>query len=125
MLLLDLVRSNNHANVNEQDRKGNTVLMLASMRGYTEIARLLIEAGADLDLKNKKGKTALILAIECGCGEIATLLAQKLEQKTEEQQKEIQKLQETAKIAVKGAVKPYRSTPTQRLLRLRKLRGCR
>ncbi len=37
----------------------STALISASVFGKTEIARALIEAGADLDIQNKEGSTAL------------------------------------------------------------------
>ena len=43
------------ADVNRQDKKGNTALMEAAWYGYTEIAELLIKAGAKKSPKSKKG----------------------------------------------------------------------
>lgn len=42
---------------------GNSPLMDAISKGYKDIAILLIEEGADLDIRSKNGQTALILAI--------------------------------------------------------------
>jgi len=42
-----------------EDFGGSTPLMLAAIYGHTEIARSLIEAGADLELRNNSGGTAL------------------------------------------------------------------
>ena len=58
----------------QQRRDGTTALMLAAEYGRVEIARLLLEAGADEDLQNQDGKTALMLAVESGHAEIARLL---------------------------------------------------
>lgn len=47
------------ADINSTDSAGHTALMLASRRGRVKIVDTLLEAGADLSLKNDKGKTAL------------------------------------------------------------------
>ncbi len=39
--------------------RGQTALICASMEGHVEVARLLVEAGADLSIKDWSGKTAL------------------------------------------------------------------
>ena len=41
------------------NRYGNTALHLASDRGFADCARLLLEAGAAVDMKNNDGATAL------------------------------------------------------------------
>lgn len=67
----------NEANVDSRDTdygKSFSSLMLASQYGYTEIVKLLIDKGADLELKGKNGATALILASEYGHIEIVKLL---------------------------------------------------
>ena len=66
------------------DSDGATALMIAAYRGKAEIARLLLEAGADATLRatsgHRKGKTALRLAEqkamaeEKGGAEVAALL---------------------------------------------------
>jgi len=61
-------------------------------------------------------------AVWYGNKEIEELITEKQQEKIQKPKEEAQKLQEKAKIAT---VKPYRSTPTQRLLCLRKLHGCR
>ena len=48
----------------------------AAGRGLTEVARLLLKAGADKDLKAKSGETALMLACRKGHLEIARLLVE-------------------------------------------------
>ena len=32
---------------------GNTALMLAAIKGHTDIVKLLVELGADIDIRNK------------------------------------------------------------------------
>ena len=59
------------ADVNAKDNYGNTALMWASQHGYIEVAKLLIEAGADVNLR---GTTALMIALEEGHTEIVELL---------------------------------------------------
>lgn len=45
--------------VNLRDRRGNSLLLLASYHGHLETARMLLKAGADVDLRNAKGQTPL------------------------------------------------------------------
>lgn len=45
--------------VNLCDRRGNSLLLLASYHGHLETARMLLKAGADVDLRNSKGQTPL------------------------------------------------------------------
>jgi len=80
----DLVRSGKAAELsallkdglqaNLQDAKGNTLLMLASYHGKTEVVRLLLKSGAKVDLRNDKGQTPLGGVAFKGYVEIATLL---------------------------------------------------
>ena len=51
------------AMVNEKDDNGFTALMIASLKGHTEVAHLLIEAGVDINAKHKKGWTEFM----CPC----------------------------------------------------------
>ena len=48
--------------VNAQNRTGETALMYAAWRGYSEIVQLLLKNRADATLKNRQGDTALMLA---------------------------------------------------------------
>ena len=52
------------------DGYGNTPLHFAAMRGNIEIAKLLIENGADINSKNKQNETPLDKAKQCGYGYI-------------------------------------------------------
>jgi ankyrin repeat protein len=80
----DLVRSGKAAELsallkdglqaNLQDAKGNTLLMLASYHGKTEVVRLLLKSGAKVDLRNAKGQTPLGGVAFKGYVDIATLL---------------------------------------------------
>ena len=50
--------------------------MIAFGEGHAEIARLKVEAGADIDLANNNGRTALMIASGEGHAEIAGLLVE-------------------------------------------------
>jgi tankyrase len=61
--IIDLfVRSN--FNIRIQDDQGNTPILIAMKRGYTIIAHILINAGADMDASDRMGITPLMLV--CG-----------------------------------------------------------
>lgn len=63
------------ADVNVKDNyQGNTALISAAKNGNAEIAKLLIEAGADVNLANNDGNTPLKYAEENGHTEIVELL---------------------------------------------------
>lgn len=49
-------------NLNDQDDKGFSAVMVAAMKGYVEAFRLLVYAGADVQLTNKSGETAIMLS---------------------------------------------------------------
>ena len=53
---------------------GNTALMLAANRGFLDIVRLLLAAGADVNIRAKDGWTALAAAEMVGDAEIAELI---------------------------------------------------
>ncbi|KAB2624828.1 serine/threonine-protein phosphatase 6 regulatory ankyrin repeat subunit B-like [Pyrus ussuriensis x Pyrus communis] len=46
---------------NEQDEKGYSAAMIAAEGGYLETFKLLIDAGADINLQNKRGQTLMEL----------------------------------------------------------------
>ena len=56
------------------DNKGRTTLMRACEKGYVEIVRLLLQAGADTDAADNEGDRALFWACEEGHVEIVRLL---------------------------------------------------
>ena len=60
--------------VDLRDAKGNTLLMLSSYHGKTEVVRMLLKSGATVDLRNEKGQTPLGGVAFKGYAEIATLL---------------------------------------------------
>ena len=61
--------------VNAQEPyNGGTPLMLAALTGQTSVAEMLIENGAELDMKNNDGATALLIAAFFGHPETLRLL---------------------------------------------------
>ncbi len=69
--------NNNKFDINAQDKYGNTVLILASLRGHKEIAFKLIDSGANLDLQDNLGSSALMGASWNDHKEIAFALIEK------------------------------------------------
>ncbi len=62
-------------NVNALNPYGGTAIMFASRAGHTEIAKLLINANADLNIQGRyAGTTALMWAAEHGSTDIVKLL---------------------------------------------------
>ncbi|WP_261387442.1 ankyrin repeat domain-containing protein [Chitinophaga pinensis] len=53
---------------------GNTALMGVCFKGYTEIAKILLEHGAAVDAENGNGATALTFAATFGRNELIPLL---------------------------------------------------
>ncbi len=50
--------------------------MEAAKKGQSEVAKLLLDNGADVNYKNKNGKTALMRAAEKGQSEVVRFLLQ-------------------------------------------------
>ena len=57
--------------------KGNTALYLASWHGFKEIVEMLIEYGADIDLKSSDGETPLMIATIFCKTEVVRILLKK------------------------------------------------
>jgi len=53
---------NNGAEINYQNKGGQTALMWASKRGRVMSVKVLLDSGADINFKNSKGDTALSVA---------------------------------------------------------------
>ncbi len=64
------------AHVNAQDRFGVTPLMEAVIGNNPAVARVLLDAGASMGIRNLRGDTALDLARQLGRREIEQLLLQ-------------------------------------------------
>ena len=60
--------------VNNQDDGGWTPLHHAAYRGQSDIATMLMNSGANFEIKNEWGRTPLHIAASQGMSEIATLL---------------------------------------------------
>lgn len=60
--------------VNVRNERGETGLMKASLNGEYDIIRLLLEAGADLNLTDSSGRNALHFAIQGNHEKVAKLL---------------------------------------------------
>lgn len=59
---------------NSKNNHGDTALMVAASAGMSNVVRLLIDAGADRNLRNKKRKTAADIAAATGHLVIAQML---------------------------------------------------
>jgi ankyrin repeat protein len=60
--------------VNDTTNRGMTPLMYAAIYNQSEIAKLLLENGANLDLKDKSGTTAIEYAKTSGSKEVMEIL---------------------------------------------------
>lgn len=67
--MIHLLLTNHIAIISE-----NTALMLACCGGHEDIVKLLIEAGADLELQNESGHTPLMEAASGGHVGVAKIL---------------------------------------------------
>jgi ankyrin repeat protein len=65
------------ADPNEKGRDNHTALIVAAVRGYTDLVNLLIEKGALLNTRNDYGYTALISAAAWGYADTVRLLIEK------------------------------------------------
>ena len=76
--IIELLVNELSQNVNSQDFTDSaTPLHVASERGYLEVARTLIERGADVSAQNKDGHTPLHLASQAGRLEVARILIER------------------------------------------------
>ena len=53
----------NKININQQDEKGNTLLILAIKQGLNTICKLLLKNGIDINIQNDNGNSALHYAL--------------------------------------------------------------
>jgi ankyrin repeat protein len=77
-------RSSRQANVNAQNKVGNTALALASFQGHTDVMAYLMQEGANAGLKDTKGQSAWDRAKVRAKGKKATKNGKKEERKIEE-----------------------------------------
>lgn len=62
------------ADLNVQDREGNTPLLIACRYSSEKVVRYLVKAGADITMKNSKGETAMDIAAERGYSDAMELM---------------------------------------------------
>jgi len=65
---------NTACNVNHQNYAGQTALMMASLFGREDIIRLLLEQGANPDLKDRQGNTSIKLARAQGLSRVVEII---------------------------------------------------
>ena len=63
--------------VNTRNAQGNTALHWASLNGHLEVAKILIDAGADMWIKNVAGHLSIFEAERAGKGEVVEYLLEK------------------------------------------------
>lgn len=76
-MLVQMEKTYDRTDLDIQDARGRTALMIAAEKGYKEIVETLREIGAKMTLKDKKGRTALDLAKTNGHAAIVALLDKK------------------------------------------------
>jgi len=64
-------------NVNVRTVSGKTPLMAAAYKGYTDIVQILLDAGADVTVKDRSGDTAARMAARGGFSRTVDLLRKK------------------------------------------------
>ena len=62
--------------MNGKDDHGNTSLILAARENNLEIVQILLEGGADINIRDEDGHSVLMIAKEEGHSEIAEFLEQ-------------------------------------------------
>ncbi|UYL08697.1 ankyrin repeat domain-containing protein [Bdellovibrio sp. SKB1291214] len=73
-----MILQKNKKVINQTNALGNTALIESVRAGYTNIAKLLVQNGADVAIKNKEGKTALDLSKEMNNKSLVSLLSKKI-----------------------------------------------
>ena len=59
-----------------QDGEGNSLLMLAAYHGHAETVRMLVERGADVDLRNHRDQTPVAGAVFMGEDAVVRVLVE-------------------------------------------------
>ncbi|XP_053665310.1 uncharacterized protein LOC128714461 [Anopheles marshallii] len=67
-------RLKSNVNRKEVSGQGLTPLQIAARKGYPDVAQLLLEHGANVQLRDVSGNSALHFAVECGCVKTVRLL---------------------------------------------------
>ena len=62
------------ADVNAKSDIGETPLMIAALRGYAELVKIFLRAGADVNAKDNRGETPLMHAVERNHTEVIEIL---------------------------------------------------
>jgi len=63
--------------VNAQDKLRRTAMHFAAARGDARLCRVLLQHGANTELRNKKGRTCVDVAMSTGHSQLASLLSSK------------------------------------------------
>jgi len=66
----------NHAYIDAESPNGTTPLMMAAQYGSEEVARLLLQEGADAALRNQLQLTAIDFATRAGRASLAEVIGQ-------------------------------------------------
>lgn len=74
--LMDLLLEH-HAFIDAQSPNNTTPLMMAAMYGSAKAVKFLLDAGADIHMKNQLGMTAVDFALRAGRKEAADLIAER------------------------------------------------
>ena len=64
-------------NVDQRDPQGVTPLMVAAYNGNADLAKFLVDKGADVNAKTKRGSTPLMAAVQSGNKEMVKFLLEK------------------------------------------------
>lgn len=67
------------ANIDEVDKDGNTLVMIAAKNNNKSIVKFLVKKGADLNLQNHIGDTAFSISDELGYRDIALSILKKMD----------------------------------------------
>ena len=73
-LLAATTKNFKHDNIEDIWQELGILVLFAASEGRSEIVKALIDAGADVNVKNKKGQTALIVATREGRSEVVKIL---------------------------------------------------
>jgi len=77
LVIMDLLLEH-HAFIDAQSPNGTTPLMMAAMYGTPQAVKLLLEAGADVTMKNQLGMTAVDFALKANRADAAELIRQQV-----------------------------------------------